>query len=112
ERTGEVDFETRFGIAEVVRTKPDLHVFAHQLPEHEFHRALEIGGGDAFVDVKTFDLLKGRVVRGVGVVAAIDAAGDDDADGRLLFLHHADLDGARVSAQKPFWVPGSGFRVA
>jgi phenylalanyl-tRNA synthetase alpha chain len=35
-------------------------------------------------------------MRGIGVVAAIDAAGNDDAHRRRLRLHHADLDGPEI----------------
>ena len=40
------------------------------------------------------------VVRGVRVVAAIDAARHDDAHRRLLLLHHAYLDGGSVGAEQ------------
>ena len=39
-------------------------------------------------------------VRGIGVVAAIDLAGNDDADGRLALFHGADLHRGGVGAEK------------
>ena len=39
-------------------------------------------------------------VGGVGGVVAVDLAGDDDADGRGLRDHGADLDGAGVGAHE------------
>ena len=36
----------------------------------------------------------------VGGVVAVDFAGDDDADGRRLLLHGADLDGRGVGAHQ------------
>ena len=81
-----------------MRAKTNLHVAAQQFLEDKFHRAFEVADGDAFVHVKPLDLLEGRIVRGVGVVTAIDAAGHDDADGRRLRFHHADLDGGSVGA--------------
>jgi len=58
-----------------VGTETNLHVAAHEFLEDEFDRALEVADGDVLVHVKPFDLVEGRIVRGVGVVAAIDAAG-------------------------------------
>ena len=81
-------------------TEPQLHFVAQQFLEHEFHRALQIADGDAFVHVKALDLLESGVVRGVRVVAAIDAAGHDDAHGRRLLFHHANLDGGSMRAQE------------
>ena len=83
-----------------MRTKPDLHVLAQQFLENKFHRALQIAHRHALVHVKPFDLLEGRIVRGVGVVAAIDAARHDDAHGRRLLFHHADLHRGSVRAEK------------
>jgi len=92
ERARKIDLQAWFGVAEVVRTETNLHVAAHNLPEDKFHSALKIADGDAFIHVKTFDLMERRIVRGIGVVAAIDASRHDDAHGRWLGLHHADLD--------------------
>ncbi len=39
-------------------------------------------------------------VSGVGGVVAVDLAGDDDADGRSLLDHGADLDRAGVGAHE------------
>ena len=52
------------------------------------------------VDEQPFDLMEHRVVRGVGIVGTIDATERDDAHGRLLLLHHANLDGAGLAAQE------------
>src|SRR5882724_9697657 len=92
ECAAEIDLETRLGVAEIVRTEPYLHVIAKNFFEDEFYGALEVADGHAFVHVETFDLLERRVMRGVCIVASIDASRRDDADGRRLLLHHADLD--------------------
>src|SRR5689334_14621781 len=99
-RARKINLEARLGVAEVVRTETNLHVAAEQFLEDKLDGALEVADGDAFVHVKAFDLLEGRIVRGVSVVATIDPARHDDADGGLLFLHHADLDARSMSAEK------------
>src|SRR5208282_2671704 len=100
ERVAEINLEARLGVTEIVRTKSDLCLLAEQFLEDKFYRALEVANGDVFVHVKSFDLLEGRVVRGVGVVAAIDAARHDDAHRWRLRFHHADLNGGSVGAEK------------
>ena len=55
--------------------------------------------GRAVVDDQPLDLVEHRRVRLVGV-AAIGAAGADDADRRLLRQHRAHLDRAGVGAQE------------
>src|ERR1017187_6901012 len=100
ERGGEINLVARLGVAEIMRSETDLYVAAHEFAEDKFDRALEVADGDALVHVKPLDLVEGRVVRGVGVVTAIHAAGHDDAYGRRLFLHDADLDGRSMSPQK------------
>src|SRR5206468_1629570 len=92
QRTGEINLEARFGVAEVMRAEANPHVAAEQVLEDELHGAFEVADRDASIDIEPFDLLERRVVRGVGVVAAIDPAGHDDPDWRLLLFHHPDLD--------------------
>ena len=96
----DVDLEAGLGEGEEMRAEADLGVVAEQLAEEEFERALEIGEGDAFVDVEAFHLGELREVRGVDFVAAIGGAGRDDADGRRLRFHGADLDGGGLRAQE------------
>ena len=52
------------------------------------------------VDGQPFDLVKRERVRGVGIVAAIDLAGNDHAHRRLALFHGADLHRRSVRAQK------------
>src|SRR6266850_3141711 len=47
ERAAEIDLETRFGVAEVVRTEANLYVAAHDFLEDEFDRSLEVADGHA-----------------------------------------------------------------
>src|SRR2546429_5407369 len=62
ERTGEINLKARLGVTEVVWAETNLHVAAEQFLEDEFHSTLQVADGDAFVHVKPFDLLEGRIV--------------------------------------------------
>jgi hypothetical protein len=59
----------------------------------------EVDHGDALVDDEGFELVELEEVGGVDGVGAVDAAGGDDADGWLLGLHDADLDGGGLAAE-------------
>ena len=52
------------------------------------------------IHVKAFDLMERRIVRRVGIVAAINAARDDDANGRRLLFHHANLHRRSMRAEQ------------
>src|SRR3546814_7435356 len=54
---------------------------------------------DAAIDDETFDLVKHRRVRRIAV-AAVDAAGRDDPDRRLLAHHRPDLHRRSMRAQQ------------
>src|SRR4051812_39400529 len=99
ERAAEINFETRLGVTEIMRAKTDAGVRAHQLFEDKLHGAFKVTHGHVAIYVKALDLMKGGVVRGVRIVAAIHAARDDNADGRWLRFHDADLNGGSVRAQ-------------
>ena len=43
---GEIDFEARFGVGEIMRAETDFDVFAHQFLEDEFHGAFQVADGD------------------------------------------------------------------
>src|SRR6185503_16876905 len=102
EPTGKVDFEARLRVGKVMRTETDPDVVAEQFFENKLNRSLQVGSRNALINIQTFDLLEGRVMGRVGVIAAVDAAGDNDPDGRLLFFHHANLHRGSVrSQQKP-----------
>src|SRR5205823_1232923 len=92
ERAAEIDLEARFGIAEVVWAETDFGFRPHQLLEYEFDRAFEIAHRDVAIHIKTFDLVEGGIVRGVGIVAAVNPARDNDSDRRALLFHHPNLD--------------------
>ena len=73
---------------------------AEELLHGVVERALEVGEGDVGVDAEAFELVEDGRVGGVGGVVAVHLAGDDDADGRRLLLHGADLHGRGVGAHE------------
>ena len=54
---------------------------------------------------KAFHLMEEGRVRGVERIGAVDAAGRDDADGRLLLFHHAHLHGRGLRAEQNVVTP-------
>ena len=62
--------------------------------------SLQVGEGDAGVDREAFDLVEDGGVGGVGGVVAVDLAGNDDADGRGLRDHAANLHRRGVGAHQ------------
>src|SRR5262244_1574419 len=77
--------------------------YARARPEHlageVIQGPLEIGHGDVAIHGEAFDLVEHGRVGGVGEVVPEDFAGADDAHGRPLRLHGADLHGRGVGAQ-------------
>src|SRR5215467_9704677 len=77
--------------------------YARARPEHlageVIQSPLEIGHGDVAIHGEAFDLVEHGRVGGVGEVVPEDFAGADDAHGRPLRLHGADLHGRGVGAQ-------------
>ncbi len=75
-------------------------VFPVHAADDGFQRSFQVGEGDALIHHEALDLVEERRVRGVHRVRAVDAAGADDADGRLLLLHHAHLHRRGLGAQQ------------
>src|ERR1700675_1535894 len=98
EDAGDVEFDARLGERKVARAKAGFYPGAEELFDEIFDGAGEIAEGDVRIDGETFDLMEDERVRGVRVVAAIDLAGDDNANGRLLLFHGANLHWRRVRA--------------
>ena len=80
--------------------KRTLRSGAEELVHEREQRALQIRERDVLADDEPFDLREHRRVREVEVVAAIDAAGRDQPDRRLVLLHVADLHPRRVRPQQ------------
>ena len=100
EDAGDLDVGAGFGEGEEAGEEAGFDVGAEEGLHGVVERALEVGEGDVGVDAEAFDLMEDGGVGGVGGVVAVDFAGDDDADGRGLRDHGADLDGAGVGAHE------------
>src|SRR5712664_562935 len=97
---GDVELDGRLGEREIAWPEARFHAGTKKLFYEIFDGAREIAKGNVGVHGEAFDLVKGEGMRGVRIVAAIDLAGNDDAHGRLLFFHGANLHGRSVRAQK------------
>src|SRR5580692_1310045 len=100
EDAGDVKLDARLCEWKITGTEAGFYARAEKLFDEVFDGAREIAKGDVGIDGEAFDLVEDEGVRGVGIVAAIDFAGNDDADGRLLLFHGADLHGRGVRAEK------------
>src|SRR6266849_355576 len=100
EGAGDVELDGRLGEREIAGPEARFHAGAKKLFHEILDGAGEIAESDIGVHGEAFDLVKGEGMRGVRIVAAIDLAGNDDAHGRLLLLHGADLHGRSVRAEK------------
>ena len=74
-----------------MRTEADFGLATEQLLEDELDGPLQISHRHAAIHVKALDLLEGGIMGGVGIVPAVNAAGDNDAHRRRLLFHDADL---------------------
>ena len=95
-----VHFGGRFGEGEMMRTEPHHRILAVQALDDRFQAALQVAHGDALIDDKPLDLMEDGGVGGIDGIAAVHAAGRDDADGRLSLLHGADLHRGGLGAQQ------------
>src|SRR5882672_2754539 len=100
ERAGDVELDGRLGERKIAGPEARFDAGAKKLFYEILDGAGEIAKSDVGVHGEAFDLVEGERMRGVGIVAAIDLAGDDDAHGRFLLLHRADLHGRSVRAQQ------------
>src|SRR5438105_9268408 len=100
EGTGDVKLDARLREGEIAGTETRLDARAEEFFYEILDSAGEITESDVGVNGEAFDLVEGERMRGVGIVTAIDLAGYDDAHGRLLLLHGANLHGRSVGAKK------------
>src|ERR1700731_473884 len=100
EGAGDVELDARLGKREIAGPEARFHAGAKKLFYEIFDSAGEIAEGDVGINGEAFDLVEGEGMGGVGIVAAIDLAGNDDANGRLLLFHGANLHGRSVRAEK------------
>ena len=83
-----------------MRTKAHARILSVQLFDEHLQRALQIAERHAPIDDKPLALMKNRAVRGIHGVGTVYTPRADDADGRLLRLHRADLHRAGLRAQQ------------
>src|SRR5580692_4638849 len=100
EDAGDVELDARLGEREIAGAEAGFYPVAEELFYEILDGAGEVAEGDVGIDRQAFDLMENEGVRGVGIVAAIDLAGDDDPHGRLALFHGADLHGRCVRAEK------------
>src|SRR5439155_9854710 len=98
--TGDIELDAWLGERKIAGAEARFDTGAEELFYEILDGAGEIAEGDVGVDGEAFDLVEGERMGGVGIVAAIDLAGYDDAHGRLLLLHGANLHGRSVGAKK------------
>ena len=88
------------GEGEIGRTETHLGAFAEELLHEVVQGLLQVGKGDVLVDVKALNLVENAVGAGRDGFVAEHAARGDDADRRLMGLHHANLHTRGVGAQQ------------
>src|SRR5258708_16439166 len=97
---GDIELDARLGEGKIAGAEARFDARTEELSYEILDGAGEIAKGDVRVDGEAFDLVKGEGVSGVGIVAAIDLAGNDNAHGRLLLFHCANLHGRSVGAEE------------
>src|SRR5690348_6459657 len=100
ENARDVEFDTGLGKRKIAGAEARLEGRAEELLDEVFDGAGEIAESDVGIDGQPFDLVEHEGMRGVGIVAAIDLAGNDDAHRRFLLFHGANLNGRGVRAEK------------
>src|SRR5437667_4806496 len=100
EGAGDVELDAGLRERKITGAEARFDAGAKKLFYEIFDGAGEIAEGNVGVDGEAFDPVEGERRGGVGIVAAIDLAGYDDAHGRLLLLHGANLHGRSVGAKK------------
>ena len=87
----DVHLRRGLGEGEIRGTETHFGALTEELLHEVVQGLLQVGKGDAFIDVKTFNLMEDAVSAGRYGFVAEYAARSDDADRRLMGLHHADL---------------------
>src|SRR5579859_3207317 len=100
ENAGDIEFDARLGERKIAWAETRFYAGAEELFDEVFDGAGEIAEGDVRIDGQAFDLMEDEGVRGVGIVAAIDLAWNDDAHGRLALFHGANLHRGCMRTEK------------
>ena len=108
EDAGDVEFDAGLGEREIAGAEAGFYAGTEKLFDEIFDGAGEIAEGNVCIHGQSFDLVEHEGMRGLRIVAAIDLAGNDDADRRLALFHGANLHRGSVRAKEERC--GSAFR--
>src|ERR1700682_5889837 len=100
ENAGGIEFHRRLGKRKITRSETRFHARAEELLDEIFDGAGKIAKSDIRIDGETFNLVKHKGVRGIGIISPINFARNDHAHGRLLFFYGANLHGRSVSTKQ------------
>src|SRR5262249_11818017 len=95
-----VNLEARLGEREKMRSKLHLGCRTEKFAHEELKGTLQICDTYVFINIKSFDLVKLRAVRGIEFIATIGSAGSNHADRRRSRLHRPNLHGRSVRSQQ------------
>lgn len=95
-----IDFDGGFGEGEKARSESYIEGLFKELLQEGLEGSFEVGEGNIFADVESFDLVKAGAMCGVDFVASVHGTGGDDAYGRLVCEHGANLNGGGMRSQE------------
>src|SRR5947208_6934544 len=95
-----INLEARLGEWKEVRTKLHFRSRTEKFEHEKLEGAFQIGDAYVFIDIKSFDLVKLRAVRGVEFVATIRSPGSNHTNRRGRGLHRSNLHGRSVRSEQ------------
>ena len=90
----------RFGKRKKTGMEAAADVLAEKPLAEIVENPLEVGESDVLVDGEALDLMEDGRVRGVGIVAPVDLAGDDDVEGGSLYFSMARICTGEVCVRR------------
>jgi len=105
---GDVHFKSGFDEGKEAGTVACFDGRLEKLSEEFVHGGEEVGEGDVLIDIEAFDLMEEDVRSAADGLVAVDGARCDDADGRLVGFHHAELGVGGVCAEEQVGVDVEG----
>ena len=96
----DVHLRRSLGEGEIRGTETNLGALAEELLHKVIQGLFQVGKRDVLIDVETLYLMEDAVGAGRDGLVAEHTTRGDDADGRLMGLHHADLHTRGVGAQQ------------
>ena len=95
-----VHLSRSLGEGEIRGAETHLGALAKELLYKVVQSLLQVGKRNVFVDIKALNLVEDAMGAGRDGLVAEHSARGDDADGRLVGLHHADLHARGVGTQQ------------